>query len=33
MADKKKLYESEKKKISSWVKSRLNYDDIKIVYE
>lgn len=33
MQDKKKLSESEKTKVSSWVKSRLNYDNVKIVYE
>ena len=33
MQDKKKLSDSEKKKVSSWVKSRLDYDNVKIVYE
>ena len=33
MQDKKKLSESEKKKISSWVKSRIDSDKVKIVYE
>jgi uncharacterized hydrophobic protein (TIGR00271 family) len=33
MQDTKKLSESEKEKVGSWVKSRLNYDKIKIVYE
>lgn len=33
MQGKEKLSESEKKNVSSWAKSRLNYDKIKIVYE
>jgi hypothetical protein len=33
MQEKEKLSESEKEKIGSWVKSRLNYDKVKIVYE
>jgi uncharacterized hydrophobic protein (TIGR00271 family) len=33
MQDIKKLSESEKEKVGSWVKSRLNYDKVKIVYE
>ena len=33
MQGKNKLSESEKKNVSSWVKSRLNYDEVKIVYE
>jgi uncharacterized hydrophobic protein (TIGR00271 family) len=31
--DIKKLSESEKEKVGSWVRSRLNYDKVKIVYE
>jgi uncharacterized hydrophobic protein (TIGR00271 family) len=33
MQEKEKLSESEKEKVGSWVKSRLNYDKVKILYE